>query len=96
MSHICGINSNGMMFLPGPAPKHAVLGPALLGFASENHVAEIIADPISHAGKVHSRTSEMDSSQSWEKLIVLLRQGAPEVLYLQVEARAPVDIMGVR
>lgn len=79
-----------MIFLPGPAPKHAVLGPALLQFA------EIIADPISHAGKVHSRTSEMDSSQSWEKLIVLLRQGVPEVLYLQVEARAPVDIMGVR
>lgn len=32
----------------------------------------------------------------WEKRIVLLRPGTPEVLCLQVEARAPVDILGVR
>lgn len=36
----------------------------------------------------------MDSIQSGEKLTVLLRQGAPDVLYLQVEARVPDDIMG--
>lgn len=84
-----------MIFLPGPAPKHVVFGPALLQFACENPVAEIRADPISHAGEVHSRTSEMHSSQSWEKRIVLLRQEAPEVLCLLVEARSPVDILGV-
>lgn len=40
-----------------------------------------------------AKLSEMESSQSREKLIVLLRQGALGVLYLQVEV--PEDIMGV-
>lgn len=46
------------MFLPGPAPQPAILGSALLEFAWENPDAEIIADPISGAGKVHSRTRQ--------------------------------------
>lgn len=86
-----------MIFLPGPALKPASLSPALVQFTWENQVAEIIAYSISGAGKVHSRTgqklSEIDSIQSGEKLIVFLRQVSSDVLYLQVEARAPDGIM---
>lgn len=78
--------------------KTATLDPALLQFAWKNQVAEIIADSINSADKIHSWTvqkfSEMDSIQSGEKLTVLLRQGAPNVLYLQIETRVPDDIIG--
>lgn len=85
-----------MICLPGLAPKPATLGSALLEFSWENQVAGIIANPISGAGNVHSGTGQ--SSVKWivsfeEKLIVLLRQVAPDVLYFQVEVRAPEDIM---
>lgn len=46
------------MFLPGPAPTPATLASALLEFAWENPDAEMIADPISGAGQVHSRTRQ--------------------------------------
>lgn len=42
------------------------------------------------------KLSEMDSSPSWDKLTVLLRHGAPDVLHLQVEVKAPLDRMGAQ
>lgn len=87
-----------MLCLPGLAPKPATLGPALLAFSWKNQIAGIITDPISGAGNIHSGIGQSSVKlvvSSEEKLIVLLRQGAPGVLYFQVEVRAPEDIMCV-